>query len=92
MLDAGLEADYVYEIVYGVSANPRSWWDNSNAERLGYAPQDSAEPYAEEVKGKVAGNPVADQLHHHPVDVAHGNDDAAAEQFVARRPQHPQRL
>ena len=29
------------EIVYGVSGNSRSWYDNSNAERLGYLPQDN---------------------------------------------------
>ena len=29
-----------YEIVYGVSNNRRSWYDNSNAYRLGYKPQD----------------------------------------------------
>ena len=38
-----------FEIVYGVSGNRRSWYDNANAERLGYAPQDDSEPYAEEV-------------------------------------------
>jgi uronate dehydrogenase len=38
-----------YEIVYGVSNNRRSWYDNSNAERLGYRPQDDSEPYAEAV-------------------------------------------
>jgi len=35
-----------FEIVYGVSANQRSWYDNSNAQRLGYRPQDDSEPYA----------------------------------------------
>jgi uronate dehydrogenase len=38
-----------FEIVYGVSANTRSWYDNSNAERLGYKPQDNSEKYAQEV-------------------------------------------
>jgi uronate dehydrogenase len=38
-----------YEIVYGVSNNRRSWYDNSNACRLGYKPQDDSEPYAEAV-------------------------------------------
>ena len=37
----GLEhPDIRYEIVYGVSNNRRSWYDNSNATRLGYRPQD----------------------------------------------------
>ena len=38
-----------FEIVYGVSGNTRSWYDNSNAYRLGYKPKDDAERYAMEV-------------------------------------------
>jgi len=38
-----------FEIVYGISGNKRRWYDNSNAERLGYRPQDDSELYAEEV-------------------------------------------
>jgi uronate dehydrogenase len=38
-----------FEIVYGVSGNRRSWYDNANAERLGYAPQDDSEAWAEEI-------------------------------------------
>ena len=41
--------DIRFEIVYGVSGNKRSWYDNSNAERLGYRPQDDSEPWAEEI-------------------------------------------
>ena len=41
--------DIHFEIVYGVSANKRSWYDNSNAERLGCRAQDDSEPWAEEV-------------------------------------------
>ncbi len=38
-----------FEIVYGVSNNRRSWYDNSNATRLGYRPQDDSEAFAAEV-------------------------------------------
>lgn len=38
-----------YEIVYGVSDNARGWWDNSDAERLGYVPKDRSEDYAQKV-------------------------------------------
>jgi uronate dehydrogenase len=38
-----------YEIVYGVSANTRSFWGNDAAERLGYRPQDNSEEFAEEL-------------------------------------------
>jgi uronate dehydrogenase len=41
-----------FEIVYGVSANKRTFYDNSNAHRLGYQPQDDAERYAEAVLAK----------------------------------------
>jgi len=38
-----------FEIVYGISDNKRAWFDNANARRLGYRPQDQSEPYAEEI-------------------------------------------
>jgi len=38
-----------FEIVYGVSGNRRSWYDNANAERLGYSPLDDSEGWAEEI-------------------------------------------
>lgn len=37
------------EIVYGVSGNTRSWYDNSNAVRLGYRPEDDSESFAKEI-------------------------------------------
>lgn len=52
--------DIRFEIVYGVSGNQRSWYDNSNAERLGYRPQDDAEAYAAAVLAKE--KPGADPL------------------------------
>jgi uronate dehydrogenase len=41
-----------FEIVYGVSGNQRSWYDNANAQRLGYRPQDDGERHAAEVLAK----------------------------------------
>ena len=38
-----------FEIVYGISGNERTWFDNTNARRLGYRPQDHSERYAEEI-------------------------------------------
>ena len=50
-----------FEIVYGVSRNTRSWYDNSNAERLGYRPQDDSEAYAAEVLAREKpGDPTAE--------------------------------
>jgi uronate dehydrogenase len=41
--------DIKFEIVYGISRNTRAWYDNSNAFRLGYRPEDDSEVYAAEV-------------------------------------------
>ncbi|TCT12049.1 uronate dehydrogenase [Tepidamorphus gemmatus] len=50
LIGIGLERPGIrHEIVYGVSGNTRSWWDNSNAHRLGYRPQDDSEVFAEAV-------------------------------------------
>jgi uronate dehydrogenase len=38
-----------FEIVYGISGNRRAWYDNSNAHRLGYKPQDDSEAFAQEI-------------------------------------------
>jgi uronate dehydrogenase len=76
----GLEhPDIRYEIVYGVSNNRRSWYDNSNAERLGYRPQDDSEPYAEAVLA--AEPPGADPIAEH----YQGGTFCAAEYTAATR-------
>jgi uronate dehydrogenase len=46
-----LDADAVgFQIVYGVSANTRSWWKDDAAARLGYQPQDNAEEFAAQIE------------------------------------------
>ena len=60
LVTIGIEhPDVRFEIVYGVSGNQRSWYDNSNAARLGYHPQDDSEAWAAEVlaKEKPAADP-----------------------------------
>jgi uronate dehydrogenase len=56
--------DVKFEIVYGVSGNKRSWYDNSNATRLGYRPLDNSEKYAEKIlakeEEKEPGDPLAE--------------------------------
>src|SRR5512134_451965 len=46
-----------FEIVYGISGNQRAWYDNANAFRLGYKPQDDSEPWAAEMLAKHTDNP-----------------------------------
>ncbi len=40
---------YHFVVVYGVSNNLRSRWDNTNAKFLGYRPQDDSEKFAAEI-------------------------------------------
>jgi uronate dehydrogenase len=43
---ASLSAPVVgHSIVYGMSDNTLSWWDNTAARHIGYRPQDSSEPF-----------------------------------------------
>jgi uronate dehydrogenase len=62
LVSIGIEhPDIRFEIVYGVSGNTRSWYDNSNAERLGYRPKDNSEAYAPGVLAREKpGDPVAE--------------------------------
>ncbi len=65
LVKIGIEhPDIRFEIVYGVSGNRRSWYDNANAKRLGYVPQDDSEPYADEVLKceKPATDPIAERF------------------------------
>ena len=50
LVTIGIEhPDIRFEIVYGVSDNSRSWYDNANAVRLGYRPVDDSERFAADV-------------------------------------------
>lgn len=72
LIDIGLNTpDLGFEIVYGVSNNPGLFFDNTNAERLGYRPQDRGvdhladrrildeRPDPETIDGAVVGGPFA---------------------------------
>ena len=55
--------DLGHQVVYGVSGNTRSWYDNANATGLGYVPRDNAEDYAAEILAdhpENTGDPRAD--------------------------------
>lgn len=58
LVQIGLEAPNLhFTIVYGVSANKRTWWDNSPAAEFGYRPQDDSEVFA---RGVLARDPPED--------------------------------
>jgi uronate dehydrogenase len=43
---AALTAPVVgHTVIYGVSDNHATWWDNTSARHIGFRPQDSSEPY-----------------------------------------------
>lgn len=49
LIRIGLEREgLIYEAVYGMSDNARSWWDNSRALELGYRPEGKSEDFARE--------------------------------------------
>jgi uronate dehydrogenase len=50
LVTIGIEQpDLRFEIVYGISDNARAWFDNANAHRLGYRPQDRSAMHAGEI-------------------------------------------
>ena len=53
LLVAALTAPVVgHSIIYGVSANRSTWWDNSAANHIGFKPQDSSEPWRAAVEAR----------------------------------------
>ncbi|MCC8973561.1 NAD-dependent epimerase/dehydratase family protein [Bradyrhizobium brasilense] len=46
--------DVHFEIVYGVSANDGSFWDNDGGRHIGYAPRDSARAFEKEILAQAA--------------------------------------
>lgn len=61
LIEIGLKAELTHEIVYGVSANRASWWDNSRAEALGYKAQHSADGFSEMLRNKRTDSPIAER-------------------------------
>lgn len=56
------EAERVgYKIVWGASNNTRSFWRRDDRAELGWAPQDSADGYAEKLLGVISDSPIAEK-------------------------------
>ena len=62
LVEVGLTADYVHEIVYGASANTRSWWSDERARALGYQPRHSADPFIAALQATQSGDPIAEHF------------------------------
>lgn len=50
-----------HAVVWGVSANPAAWWARDHRDRIGWAPEDSAEPWRAALEAKRSPNPVAER-------------------------------
>ena len=49
-------------VVWGASNNSRmTWWRDDDRGRLGWTPQDSADPFAAQLAGQVSGDPVQER-------------------------------
>jgi uronate dehydrogenase len=50
---ASLSAPVVgHTVIYGMSDNPLTWWDNTPAHHIGYRPRDSSEPFRPAVEAR----------------------------------------
>lgn len=86
LIQIGLERPgVVYEVLYGVSDNARSWYDNSRAIELGYRPTGRAEDFAAEV----LANEVRDGKH--SADLYYQGGSYAADEFTSEVPTGQQR-
>ncbi len=78
LIRIGLERPgLVYEVMYGVSDNQRSWYDNSRATALGYKPEHRSEDYAAEV---LAAEPTAGK---HPAAEFYQGGTFCADEYSA---------
>ena len=91
LVSVGIENPNIsFEIVYGVSDNRRSWYDNSNARRLGYLPQDDAESYAAEVLAKEkAGDPRTEMFQGGTFVLAEYGGDPSRKSAIRKSPKAP---
>ena len=81
LVEVGLTAPGMrYEIVYGMSDNKRTWWDNSNALRLGYRPKHRSEDFADAVIAREPPRDLSD-----PAETYQGGVFVTAEAVVHRK-------
>jgi uronate dehydrogenase len=53
LVAAALSAPVVgHTVIYGMSDNPLTWWDNTAARHIGFRPQDSSERFRAEIEAK----------------------------------------
>lgn len=50
-----------YSMLWGASANSRSFWGTDDREKVGWVPKDSADAFENKVMGKVSDSPIAER-------------------------------
>jgi uronate dehydrogenase len=50
-----------HAVVWGASANPKTYWGRDHRDRIGWQPQDTAEAWRDKVGGITSGNPVTER-------------------------------
>ncbi len=48
-------------VIWGASANSRTYWRGDARAKIGWLPADSADPFAAQMAGKVSGNPIQER-------------------------------
>ena len=48
-------------VIWGASANSRTYWRRDARDTIAWAPEDSADPFAAQMQGKVSGNPIQER-------------------------------
>jgi uronate dehydrogenase len=48
-------------VIWGSSANARTWWRKDDREKLGWVPKDTADVFAGQLSGKLSGDPVVER-------------------------------
>ena len=94
LVTIGIEhPDIRFEIVYGISGNQRAWYNNANAQRLGYRPQDDSEGWAEQLlRADKPGDPLVDRYQGGTFVLAElGGDPSRPLPSAHRRRQGPKR-
>jgi uronate dehydrogenase len=52
-------------VIYGMSGNRLTWWDNTSARHVGFRPQDSSEPFRAAVEARQQHIDLSDPAAHY---------------------------
>ena len=62
VIAAGTATDVGCDVIWGASDNAQTFWRSDAREKIGWRPQDSADRWADRVRGKLSGDPIAERF------------------------------